>query len=332
MKRLGWLVAILALGWSLLWLGGAIASERLIAAWLQDRAAAGWTVSHDGIETSGYPTRFTTRIGALTLADPFTDWGVDLPEFGFIQPATRPGQITAVFPEDYLFSGPYETLAVRAERLDTTMRVRLLENFALDRSETVMRGLQLQSDLGWTAALADGRLSFARQGDSLDYRLELDASGVVPARQLRLMLDPAGLLPDALDRLQVDAVTAFDRAWDLSALERARPAPTRFDLTALLAEWGDLALRVSGRLDIDATGIPSGTLALRASNWRSMLDIAENGGALSEGMRRTLESALAILAGLNGTPEDLDTTLTFSDGQVFLGPVPLGPAPRLILR
>lgn len=44
------------------------------------------------------------------------------------------------------------------------------------------------------------------------------------------------------------------------------------------------------------------------------------------------EKMLELLAGLQGNPEDLDTTLQIKAGRMWLGPIPLGQAPRLQLR
>ena len=62
-----------------------------------------------------------------------------------------------------------------------------------------------------------------------------------------------------------------------------------------------------------------------------MIALGVNAGAIPAAMRSTLESGLALIAGLSGRPTDLDVTLSFSDGQAYLGPIPLGPAPVLTL-
>ena len=332
MKRLGWLLAVLALFGSALWLAGAVASERLVASWLQARQAEGWSVARDSIDTTGFPAGFSTRIEALQLADPRGGWALVTPWLQLDQQVLHPGRITVTWPERHVFATGFEELTITAEHLTTTLAVDLLDNLALQQSDTRMQALAIDSSMGWSAGLDSGQLRFTRQGDSLDYQLQLDAAGVLPAAPLRALLDPSGQLPELLDRLHADAVIGFARAWDLSALEQARPAITRIELAQALAEWGDLAIRVSGALDVDAMGLPTGSLAIRAQNWRGILDLAENGGSISGHLRRTLESALAVLAGLNGEPEALDATLTFAEGQLYLGPVPLGPAPRIVLR
>jgi hypothetical protein len=37
----------------------------------------------------------------------------------------------------------------------------------------------------------------------------------------------------------------------------------------------------------------------------------------------------ALLAAQTGDPEDLDLPLVFANGRMSLGPLPLGPAPRM---
>jgi hypothetical protein len=91
-------------------------------------------------------------------------------------------------------------------------------------------------------------------------------------------------------------------------------------------------LRAAGELEVDASGIPEGDLSIRAENWRDMIDMAVNAGLLPERMRGTAEGLLDVVAGLSGDPEVIDAELGFSNGRMFLGPLPLGRAPRLLPR
>jgi len=333
MKLWGWLVGILALLWSAIWLIGSVATERVVGAWLAQQEQAGWVLEYDALATRGYPLSFRTVLSGLSLADPHSGWAIEAPSFRLDQPAYQPNQVRATWPETHVFSTPFERLSVRAERLDTMLQLRLLDNLALDQSLTQMTALQIDSNLGWSSSMESATLSVSlREEPGHRYDIGFDAQGYVPAGQVLALLDPAGVLPEAIDRFRVEAVAGFDRAWDLTALELSRPQIRRLDLAELRAEWGDLALRVSGTLDVDAEGIPTGDLAVRAQNWRAMVELAANSGALADGFRGTLEAALSVLAGLSGRPEDLDATLSFADGQVYFGPFPLGPAPLILLR
>jgi hypothetical protein len=63
-----------------------------------------------------------------------------------------------------------------------------------------------------------------------------------------------------------------------------------------------------------------------------MLSLAEAAGALPGGIASQIERGLSALAGLSGNPNAIDVELTFKDGRMSFGILPLGPAPRLILR
>jgi len=333
MKLWAWGIGALAVIWSAIWLAGSIATERLVSGWLDQREAAGWVVARDGVQTSGYPIRFLTSLPGLMLADPHTGWAIEADGFRLDQLSYRPQAIRAVWPAEHSLSTPYERITIRAEQLEAMLHVRPLDNLALVQSETLIAALEMDSDMGWSSTVAQAVVLVAEQEEAGHrYDIRIDASGVVPTGEVLALLDPAGLLPQQIEAVHFDAVMGFARAWDLTALESSRPAITRVELAELRAEWGDLALRLSGDLDVDAQGLPTGDLSVRAQNWREMIEIGANAGAIPAGFRGTLEAGLGLLAGLSGRPEDLDATLSFSDGQVYFGPIPLGPAPRLILR
>lgn len=333
MKVWAWVIGALVAIWSVVWLIGSIATERLVTGWLADREAAGWVVTRDTVQTSGYPFRFITTLPDLLLADPLTGWAVEADGFRLEQDSYQPQAIRAVWPAEHVLSTPYEHITIRAEQLEMMLHIRPLDYLALEQSETRIAALEMDSDMGWSSRV-DQAMAMVAERDEPGHRYDvrIDASGVVPAGAVLALLDPAGVLPHAIERVHFDAIMGFDRIWDLTALESSRPAITRVELTELRAEWGDLALRLSGDLDVDAEGLPTGDLSVRAQNWREMIEIGVNAGAIPEGFRGTLETGLSLLAGLSDRPEDLDATLGFSDGQVFFGPIPLGPAPRLILR
>ena len=63
-----------------------------------------------------------------------------------------------------------------------------------------------------------------------------------------------------------------------------------------------------------------------------MLSIAQSSGLLPESLLPTVERGLEVLAGLSGSSETIDAPLTFQNGLVKIGPIPLGPAPLIRLR
>jgi len=332
MKVLAWILGLTAALWSGVWYLGATAAERVSLAWLDQQAEAGWLATYDSVETTGYPMRFDTRFSGLDLADPFTGWTWSAGDFRLIQPAYQPQTVRAIWPREQILTTDRQSLTIRADLMQALLQLRPTDRFSLVRAEADLAGFDIRSNWGWTSAIDTARLTIADQGDDTTrYDVTFDARGVTPAGEVLRLLDPDRDLPEAIERLTINTVLAFERQWDMRALEVARPQITRIELAELRAGWGGLALRASGILQVDARGIPTGDLALNAENWRAMIALGVNAGAIPGAMQSTLENGLALIAGLSGRPSDLDVTLSFSDGQAYLGPIPLGPAPRLTL-
>ena len=83
---------------------------------------------------------------------------------------------------------------------------------------------------------------------------------------------------------------------------------------------------------MDAAGLATGEITIKAKNWREILAIVERSGLVPSGFLPLIERALDAAAGLSGPSDSLDVPLTFRDGQVSIGLLPLGRAPPLLLR
>ena len=116
------------------------------------------------------------------------------------------------------------------------------------------------------------------------------------------------------------------------AIENARPQITRITLDEFDATWGELGLKAVGTVDVDERGLPTGEVAIKAKNWRKMIEIAEASGAIAPELVSTVTGALQFVAGLSGNSKTLDVTLRLSGGAVFLGPIPIGAAPIIKIR
>ncbi len=332
MKGIAWLITITAFLFTVFWLVWSITTERAVTGWLDDQEGVGWSVSYDEVETSGFPTVFSTRFTGLNLADPFTGWAWAADEFELIQPSYQPQSVRAIWPDEHVLATPFERLTIRSTQMEAMLHVRPAANMALRRAEVDLAALDISSHRGWSSQMGTATFEVTRaDGDAPRYDIAFTAQGFTPAGEVLRLLDPARTLPEAIETLQIDTVMGFTRVWDLSALETTRPQITLIDLTELRAEWGDLSLLASGDLTVDAQGVPTGDLALRAENWPAMIALGVNAGAIPAAMRSTLETGLALIANLSGRPQDLDVTLSFAEGQAYLGPIPLGPAPLFIL-
>lgn len=328
-------ILVAAVAWAGYWFLGAQATERGLRGWLDARAAEGWVVSVDRIRTAGFPNRFDTTLDRLDLADPATGWAWRAPFFQTLALSYRPNHMIAVWPDSQTLATPLQRMEIGSDRMRGSLVFAGGTAFTLDRATIEMSAVTLESTAGWQAAMGDSQLALrrtpAKAGHSYD--IAFHATDLALPDGLAARLGQGANVGDVVQRLGVEAQVEFDAPWDRRAIENRRPQPTRIDLTLARARWGGLDLRIAGALDVDVAGVPTGSITVKATNWREMLAMAQAAGMVPEGLARLLEGGLAQMARMNGNPDTLDVPLRFADGRVSLGGVlPLGRAPRLVLR
>jgi len=333
MRIVLWLIVAIVGLWSAYWVVVSQGIERSAAAWFADRANEGWVAEYDALETSGFPYTFDTRIEALTLADPSTGVVWAAPSFEVLAKSYQPNHIVAVFPPSQTLASPRERLTIDTETMRATVRFRAGTSLPLQETTVTLDQVTLGSDKGWETQL-DGGLAAITRTDAAhpEYDILFTASNLRPNDVLRLGVDPAGRIPDTFQTFNMNAAVQFDRPWDRFSIERARPQPTRIDLQDFDAKWGQLELRAVGTLDIDASGTPEGRITIKATNWREIINLGEATGLIPEPFIPTVNRVLELMASMSGPAHTIDTPLTFANGRVSLGPLPLGPAPKLRLR
>lgn len=333
MRKLFYLVILAAFVWGGYWFVGSSAAERGMKGWFEARQTEGWVAEYDRLDTIGFPNRFDTTIEGLSLADPRTGIAWDVPELEILALSYKPNHIIVEFPPAQSFATPLQKIDITRDRLRGSVVFEPDTKLAVVRSAFEMEGVRLASSLGWKARVEKGRFASRQsEADPLAHDISFEATGLSPSDNLRAQLDPAGLLPSKLEVLKLDAMATFSEPWDRLAIEEGRPQLTALKLGLMQATWGDLDLKLAGEITVDAGGLPSGKIVIKANNWREMVDIAQASGALPEAFVPLITRALEMLSGLSGNPKTLDTPLTFSGGRMSLGPIPLGNAPRLVIR
>ncbi|MDJ0628017.1 MAG: DUF2125 domain-containing protein [Rhodobacter sp.] len=322
-----------AAGWSGYWVVGSRATEDGLRDWLDARAGAGWLSEYSAVSTRGFPNRFDTTITGLELADPATGVAWSAPFLQLHRLSYEPNHVIATWPDRQTLASPYQRLTVGTEKMQASFVFVPGTDLQLDRSSFVVNALDVASTDGWSATVDEVRLatrSTAARAGSHDIGFE--ATSLRPKGTLLAELADAGLVPGTFERLKIDATVSFDAPWDRAAVEIARPAITGVELNLLQANWGKLELWMAGDLTVDAAGVPSGKITVKAKNWREMLQLAVSAGWIPDSFAPTLETGLELLAGLAGSPKTLDAPLTIRNGAVSFGPISLGQAPRLRLR
>jgi hypothetical protein len=104
---------------------------------------------------------------------------------------------------------------------------------------------------------------------------------------------------------------------------------TGIDVREVLLTWGETGLFAKGRVAVSDQGYAEGRIDLRITNWSRLLPALSAAGLIPPEALPTWERALTLLAGTSGEGAALDLPLSFRNGWASLGPVPIGPAPRL---
>ncbi|SFK01339.1 DUF2125 domain-containing protein [Celeribacter neptunius] len=333
MRKLLWLVLAAVLIYTAYWMIGAKSTETAISAWIDARASEGWQAEAEEIKTRGFPTRFDTEILAPKLADPRTGVALSTPRIDILSQSHRPTRFTLRMAPEVTLASPYQRLDITQELAEAQLFVAPGPSLTLDHAAATLTALTLQSTATWGFTLQSGTVTTERRDDApLTHDISASIEGFAPTGGLIEELDPKGLLSDRFETLTLAMSATFDGPWDIHALEGPRPQPTHIELEELAAKWGKLDLKLAGTFDIDRRGYPQGTLAVKAKNWREMVELAISTGAIPENMSNLALRGGEMLAGLSGRKDSIDAELTLKDGMISLGFIPLGPAPRIVIR
>jgi hypothetical protein len=333
MMRLLKYAGLLVVLWGLYWAVAGFGLQRGIAKWFDVQAEQGWQADYADLSLGGFPTRHVTTLTSPALADPSTGTAWQADWLRLENPAIWPGQMTVFFPDTtQRFSYFDQTVALQAEAMQADLH--LWPGAALELGQMVLRAQDwMLSDAEGSVMAADNlTLSMVQQEPPERYAMIVEAQGFTPGDGLRRATASDYRLPRSFETLQMDMQVSFDRPWDRSALEDSRPQPRQIDLNLAELHWGALHLKAAGSVTVDDQGVPTGEISIKAENWREMLTMAAAAGVIPQSAVSPAERVLGVLAGMGGQPNTLDVKLGLKDGFVSFGPLPLGPAPRLILR
>jgi len=333
MRKLLAITAVLALLWGGYWLIGAGAMEKALRGWIADRQGEGWVAEYTQLDTRGFPSRFDTTIEGLELADPDTGLAWQVPWFQILSLSYSPHHVIAVWPDQQVIATPNQRIDITTADMRGSVVLDVDTSLPLNRASIVMERMEFGSNAGWSAALDHAQLATRQSVGAVNsHDISLSATGFKPASGFIERVGRGDLLPDVIDGMSVKATVAFTAPWDRFAIERARPQVTRIDLELLKANWDQLDLWMAGAVDVDARGMPTGEITVKAKNWRDMVTIAVAANVLPEALEGTVVGALEFLSTLSGDPTTLDAPLTVKNGKLWLGPVPIGAAPRIVIR
>ncbi|MDO9641395.1 MAG: DUF2125 domain-containing protein [Pseudotabrizicola sp.] len=325
MRAVLWIATVLVVLWSGYWFVGKITVERGFEGFVQAAPENGLTVAQAGYRVAGFPNRFDLTVTEPRVTDQRSEIRWEAPFVQVFSLSYRPWHVIAAFAPQQTLRTPGEDITLQSGKLQASVVVSPTTALTLDRTTFVGDEIRATSSLGWV--LAADTLRFALRSDpsltnTYDIGLELLNLSPDPALVARL---PE--LPPQISITRINANATLSAPLDRFAGE-TRPDLTALTLREAVMTWGALSLSAKGDLRV-VNGLPEGRIDLRATGWRNLAVLAASLGLITPEFAPTMTNMMQAAAGSSGDPDVLEMPLIFEGGQMLLGPLPLGPAPRL---
>lgn len=322
MRALLSIVLIAGLAWGGWWVVGSTAQKKALESWLAERSAAGWIAEVDDLSITGFPNRFDSTITGLNISNDGNGW--DLPKLHIYALSYQPNHIIAAIPRDQTLLLASNKIDISSELFQASTVFKPETSLALDRLQLEIENATLDSK-DWSAII--GSANFALQDANTSdpaYKLYAIAKNITTPQAWQDMANLSENIPET----HLDATLIFNHPLDRFAIENGYPRLTDLSIHEMYFKWGSIELRASGELTITRSGILEGDLNIEAHDWRSLFQIAKAAGLIPRNQANDWENGLSIVAGLTGMPSTIDANIQFRNGLMFMGFIPLGPAPR----
>ncbi len=235
-------------------------------------------------------------------------------------------------------------VAIRGVPLDVAIReasasARLapLHGLALSKAELQsdvlsVDGKVLAESIRATATMEQLGIN-APKGARVAYHVTTELTGLMPL-QGDWMIAPGALSISGQARVWLSATPVRD---SLDGLAR-RPELVGFESGKGIAVMlGDLSAQIYGGLEADAEGFAQGHIVVHTTSADSVISLAEEAGMIPPAAAKLARGAARSIANAPPPlkrdpalrPGEIALPLTFRDRQIYLGPLAIGPAPRL---
>ena len=325
------MVVVLALGvlWGGYWFAGSMALQKGANAWFAGQVAQGRAATNGGVAVRGFPNRFDLTLTDVHLADPVTGFGWDAPFVQLFSMTWKPWHLIAALPNVQTFTLPDQSVGLASSELQGSLK--LVPGAALALDGIVVDGLDVvaTSSLGWVVKAARAELA-TRQDASVanGHEVSVTVTGLVPDAGLLAAIAGTSDLPGLVEVARVDLVAGFSAPLDRFAGD-TRPQVVALTVKEGQVRWGDLVVTVKGSVVADAGGLAEGRFDINIENWRKMIAPAVAMGLIRAEIAQTVENMMGLLAQQSGDGTSLELPLVMTAGRMSLGPIPLGPAPRM---
>lgn len=323
------IVLVLAGLWGGYWFVGSRAMDQAATGWFAAQQGRPLLAEQQGITVSGFPNRFDLTVTAPRLTDTETGISWTAPFAQVFMMSWKPWHVIATLPQEQTVTLPGQEVTLTSTLIQGSVIVTPGTALTLDRTAITGDGLALRSTAGWEVAATSARFGTRQAtGRALAHEVGLELTTLTPDAGFRMALAQRSDLPEQIDLVRLDTVLGLSAPLDRHAAT-TRPRLTDITLREGLLRWGDLVLSAEGSLTPASDGTPEGRIEIRVENWRELVPVLIASGLVTEESSQTVTRALELYAQQGSDPTVLTLPLSFQQGRMSLGPLPLGPAPRI---
>jgi hypothetical protein len=326
LRKLYWIVGILAVLWSGYWALGTYALRQGAYQAIAEATRNGNFISPD-IASAGFPTSFDITLERLDIGSAESGLRWETPSLRLQAAAWRPWHLVALLDDQHSFAMATEDITLSVDDARASLTVTPDSSLTLSQLAVTLIQPMVQSSRAWkgSADLAEVQVNLLPNGPANSYAVVADAINTV--------LDPTFVAATGLDRtisrIDLDATLSFSAPIDRHA-GATKPQITAVTLQGLKIEWGQVVLSADGSITADTDGLAKGRIDLTVQGWRRLVPAMVGIGAITPEVAPSVTGFLNAMAAQGGDPETLAIPLVYQNGVGTFGPIPLGPAPRLI--
>ena len=301
-------IMICAIGWSVYWvIGGRIMDER-VERWLDFPTDSNWSVAYDSVALAGYPNRFDTTVTGFELRHKDSEAAWRINPLRLFALSYQPQKFIAVWPAEQTVILPRGGLV---DVFTDDMRASMSFADSALPYEAVMsiKGALLATPMG-AVPIEDVLLAMRAvdsEGTSADYDVDMRVDGLYL---------PVQDEPSRIDG-HIRARVVMDEA--------------RVDIMSSNVRLEGVVLQATGSLRADADGYLIGDLSVAVQNYTELPALLAVYGVIKPTMAARVGKTLSFISALALDKSRVSVPLRFDGGKMYLGPLPIGEAPRLVI-
>jgi len=326
MRRLLWLVLAVAALWAGYWVVGSSAVKRGAEAWFAGAAAQGIEARNAGVRVGGFPNIFDLSITAPDLFDPASGYGWRAESLDIYAMTWKPWHLIAILPPVQVATTPAGEVTLAADKLRASVVFHPGADLALNRTVVEAAGLEVTGVAGTWGIVSASAATTEDQSRRDGHRIGVQVSGIAPDPAVSAALPD---LPALVTGVHLDATVLLSAPLDRHA-SGAAPQVTGIVLRDASVDWGPLVVRATGSLAAASEGYAEGRIDVRIEGWRLLPAALGQIGLIDPVLAPTLLRAMEVLARDGADARVLEVPLTMKGGTMRFGPLPVGPAPRLV--